>query len=944
MKPRQFTWFLVCAVSGTSAPFGTTNAAPINSTAIGEWTSAGTWSNAAAPSAGNDYFVKSGFTVDAPVSGSSTSPGPVLTFGGDSLTVENGGILRLRHTNGGGNAFVQYDLKELTLQSGATLQSYNTSTGNVTRRLNSDLVVASSGTVNIRIQSDSSSAWTNHLYISGSLSGGAEINLTGGLAAGTTGDRRILRISSGNNTYSGNWNVTGDGGDDSRRLFLEADAVNALGTGTVTLNARSQLRVTANGSIDGLSAVTLNESTSNLQFLNSGGWTNSAATLTANNGTISLGTGASSIGTFTKDSAGTVTINAGTGGSISANTFELKQGTLILSRSDDQTWNQQMFGAGSFTIQGGGNLSLTSAQLYTGTTTINGGSLTLAGTGGNRLAPASSLAFAGTSSLALGGNDQTVASLSLPVAAADSSTSITGSGTLTINGAAPFNFGVSGNIGSNVRTASMNLTGLAGFTFNSPTQLFRIGAQPGVTTSGSGRPDSSFLASNNTTVTALSVLLGDQAGSGTGGNNTLRLGETTAINANTINIGASGRSNATLNFNTGLTAPEITIRATNGTSRVNNWEIGRVAHFSNTTWTATADFSNGEIDALVNNLRIGVINTTSQTNRQGTQNSAFSMGKGILDVSNLVIGEQSGTYTSNTAGGTYAANGTFTLNHADGLVTAGSIRLAENTGNLTGGTRSISGTLNLQAGTIETAEIRLGDQTATDPATVTRNFNFSGGTVRNPTGQNLSIANIPINLTGTGTRIFEATDGQSITVASDAQIGGTGGFTKAGTGSMTVESTSTYSGDTLLSAGTLLVTGALTSSDVTVAPAATIAGTGTLGGDLAFGAGSFLRVLDLNDPLAVGGTVTFAAGFGIDNLLGIDWLTVPAGNYTLLANTTDFSLAGLDHFGPGNAYDIGNDRTAYFKNGSLQLVVVPEPHAALIGGLGTLLVLRRRRS
>ena len=551
----------------------------------------------------------------------------------------------------------------------------------------------------------------------------------------------------------------------------------------------------------------------------------------------------------------------------------------------------------------------------------------------------------GSHVLNLNDNSPTLDSLSLPAANASSSTTINGNGMLTIDGAAPFNFGVSGGLGSNVRTAAMDMTGLAGFTYAAPTQIFRVGAQPGVSTSGSGRPDSSFLAANNTSITALSFLLGDQAGSGTGGNNVFRLGETTAINADTINIGASGRSNATLDFNTGLTAPEVTIRATDGSSRVSDWQVGRVANFNTATWTAIANFSGGEIDAMVDNLRVGILNTTNQSNRQGTQNSSFIMGKGNLDVTNLVIGEQSGTYANNTAGGTYRANGTFTLNHADGQLTANSIRLAENTGDLAGGTRSISGTLNLEAGTIEAGEIRLGDQTATSPAAVTRNFNFSGGTVRNLAGQDLTISDVPVNLTGSGTRVFEATSGQSITMAADTVISGAGGFTKEGDGTMTIASNSTHSGPTIVSAGTLLVSGQLTASNVLVQSGATIGGTGTIAQNLGFDANAMFEIVDINNPLTLGGTVTFGSGFGIANLFGIDWddldLHTP---YTLITSGQTFTTSDIGNFGIANAANVGTGRQAYFQDGSLQIVVIPEPATALLGGLGMLLALRRTRS
>jgi autotransporter-associated beta strand protein len=162
---------------------------------------------------------------------------------------------------------------------------------------------------------------------------------------------------------------------------------------------------------------------------------------------------------------------------------------------------------------------------------------------------------------------------------------------------------------------------------------------------------------------------------------------------------------------------------------------------------------------------------------------------------------------------------------------------------------------------------------------------------------------------------------------------------------MTIGSSSTYAGSTLVSAGTLLVTGALANSNVSVDAAATFGGSGSLGGDLTFGINSFLTIVDLNTPLTVTGAVTFGSGFGIDNILGINWQAVDLDTpYTLLANDTDFSSAGLDHFGIDNAHDVGGGRSAYFENGSLQVVVIPEPRAAFLGGLGMLFLLRRRRS
>lgn len=912
----------------------------------------------------------------------------------------------------------------LSVASGATLSMAGTSSGTVTHTYNFGGLLGSTSDTNTAnaiqlgggtLAFSSTNATTKAFNARIHNSGNSIISYTG---TSFTHSLNLNRAITGTGTLRFDWTGGGTRSVNIANLATTGTAHNFTGTvnlGTaasaVNFNLGQSLGASAyeirgawilnNNTSNGLnsaSAITLFDAGSTLS-LGSNPWVNASGTLTANNGTVSLGTGASSFATFTLSSTGTVTLNAGAGGSLTAGTsYDIRQGTLTgtgglsgsatltksttgtaiiatnnsltgtttisagtlqignggitgtlgsgavtndgtlaLNRSDSTTWGNLISGSGSLSVSGGGTLTLSAANSYTGTTTVTGSSLVLSG-GNNRLAATSGLAFSGTSSLNLGANNQTVASLALPTANADSSTTISGAGTLTINGASPFNFGVSGALGSSVRTASMDMTGLGGFVFNSATQLFRVGALSGVTTSGAGAPNGNFLASNNTSITASSFLLADQSGSGTGGTHTFRLGETTTLNANSINLGASGRSNATLNFNTGLTAPKITIRGSDGSSAVGTWDVGRVANFATGTWTAIADFSAGEIDARVGSLRIAITNPSGQTGRAGTQNSSFTMGKGALDVTNLVIGEHSG---SGSAGNTYAANGTFTLNHADGVVTAQSIRLAENTGTVTGGTRSVSGTLNLQAGTIEAAEIRLGDQTASSPASVTRAFNFSGGTIRNIDGGDLTIRDVPVNLTGSGTRVFDASADQSITIDADSAISGSGGFTKAGAGTMIIESSSTYTGDTLVSAGTLLVSGSLGNTAVTVGSAGTIGGDGGIGGSLHLDAGAGF-VFDPLTTLTVNGASVSFGGFGITNLVGFS-SSVANGTYTLIYGSATFNFANVSNFGEENAYDLGGGRIAYFEAGSLNLVVVPEPASCLLGGIGALLLLRRRR-
>lgn len=121
-----------------------------------------------------------------------------------------------------------------------------------------------------------------------------------------------------------------------------------------------------------------------------------------------------------------------------------------------------------------------------------------------------------------------------------------------------------------------------------------------------------------------------------------------------------------------------------------------------------------------------------------------------------------------------------------------------------------------------------------------------------------------------------------------------------------------------------------------------VGGNGSIAGSLVFAAGAGLIFDGDNTGLTVSGTVTFDNSFGIDDVSGLDGSTA-VGTYLLIANAGDFS--NIENFGESNAFDLGSGKSAYFQNGSLELVVVPEPSTfALIGGLLALasVMIRRR--
>lgn len=85
-------------------------------------------------------------------------------------------------------------------------------------------------------------------------------------------------------------------------------------------------------------------------------------------------------------------------------------------------------------------------------------------------------------------------------------------------------------------------------------------------------------------------------------------------------------------------------------------------------------------------------------------------------------------------------------------------------------------------------------------------------------------------------------------------------------------------------------------------------------------------------------------GFGIDDLTNINLMSLSEGIYTLIEGSID--TTNLENLGLANAVDLGNGHTAHYEEGSLNLVItaIPEPSTALLGGLGILCLLRRRRA
>ncbi|MGI9177151.1 MAG: beta strand repeat-containing protein, partial [Pirellulales bacterium] len=214
-------------------------------------------------------------------------------------------------------------------------------------------------------------------------------------------------------------------------------------------------------------------------------------------------------------------------------------------------------------------------------------------------------------------------------------------------------------------------------------------------------------------------------------------------------------------------------------------------------------------------------------------------------------------------------------------------------------------------------------------------------------------------------------------------ISGSGGLVKLGSGTLTITSSNTFTGNTTVSAGKLAVNGVLGSGSLSVAAAAWLAGNGTIGGPVSVqgtlspGNSPGLLTMQSLDLLAssttameIGGTgrgtgydaidITSLSGLSFGGLLELNFTSTfpdnttfdlfgfsgsPAGTFSSVTAAGSYgSLTFVKQAGVWTAQS--GTQTISFTESTGNVIVVPEPATAALGGsaaVGLALWARRKR-
>ncbi|WP_211609961.1 autotransporter-associated beta strand repeat-containing protein [Paraburkholderia haematera] len=716
-----------------------------------------------------------------------------------------------------------------TLVSGGTLQGNAQSLqGSITNNASLVFDQASNGTFNGTISGTGAVTKQNTgtLTLNGPQSYGGGTKVTGGALQGDTASLQggiVLDNSTGlifdqasNGTFGGTISGTGTVTKQNTGT-LTFDTTQTYGGGTSVTGGT--LTLTGSG-VAGTSAITVGSGAA-LDVQNT-----LANALTLNGGgTLETTTGSGSVN-------GLVTLN-GSNTFSTGNSATLTVSSVIANGAP----------AGALTVNGTGTVVLTGVNTFSGGTTINGGTLALTGSG-----------TAGTSAITVGGGAALDVQNTLANAVTLNSGTLettTGSGNVngpvTLNGSNTFATGsgarltVNGVVGDGTSQGSLIVSGsgtvvLTGLnTYSSGTTV----------ASGTLQGDAGSLH-GDIGLAGATALVFDQAANGTFNGSISGAGAVTKQNAGTLTFNGtqsygggttvtggalqgnttSLQGNIALAVGTGLVFDQASNGTFNGAisggGAVTKQNSGTLTIGTGQTYTGGSSVTGGTL-ALKN------------TGTAGATTGALTVDSGAaLDVQNTLANAvtlNGGTLETTTGSG--IVNGAVTLNGSNSLATGSNAALTIN-GALGNGTSAGALTIN-GAGLV----------TLNGISRFTGGTSVTGGTLQG----NTASLNGNIALGGGTHLVFDQASDSTF----GGEISGGGAVSKQNAGTLSFDTTQTYTGGTAVTAGTL----ALKNSGTAGAPA----------GAITVGSGASL---DLQNTLAnavtlAGGTLETTAGNGVAN-------------------------------------------------------------------------------
>jgi fibronectin-binding autotransporter adhesin len=732
-------------------------------------------------------------------------------------------------------------------------------------------------------------------------------NVTGAVAANTT-----------HNVASGSWQASGSFTGAAVSDYQSNVIINSA-VGTTPLNGSTNINSLTFGT-SATTAVTISPGTASAQT--------NASMLVIEAGAANGNTAGNGI--TLSNTSGTHIISSKIG-LASSQTWSIAGTTGGLSVSGAIT----DFGAGyALTKDDGGTLTLTGANTYSGGNTINGGILSV-----------------GTSAAAAVANGPLTLSNGAQLTGA--ATNISGAFTVSVNAGGGF-MQFSKN---NSLTTSEKLTGAGSLTLKS------AGGSGFLPTFNFNSLENDFtgaLVLQANTVNANS--LGDALGSGN-----IIFNQTDA-NGNTFNYGSAATALLTLDNR----AIEINAASAHTATLQNNNTSQAISIGTNLVATGAGS------KTLALGAVAGPSNVFSGPITDGDDGGAIA-------VSKTGVGNWSLNGTSNTFGGDITLSSTTTSAGTLAYASAGGANAIKFLQTTSSATLTYTGSGQTMSGAITASALTSG--TITLDASGAGAIDYSnGGSLGSATSN--TVRNLILSGTNTGDNILAGQWVNNTGTTNAATL------TKNGAGKWALSGNNTYTGATNIIAGTLLINGISTSTgQVTVASGATLGGTGSTDGSVSLQSRGTLSPGASIESLKTG-AVTMASGsafaYEVSNntATGADLLAVNGkltlSNVTLsLDSASLLALAGgswtagdiltlISYTGAGitsgfvgytddtnynfgsNVWTFNYDDTAAGNNfvsdltGSNRVTltaftVVPEPSALLLGGLGALLLLRRRR-